>query len=94
VARYVLRMAQANDGERAGRSMPAMPERVPALTKREIEILEIIGRGFSSAETGEMLGLSVHTVIAHTRNIHRKLEVSSRSAAIFEALSRGLIRLD
>lgn len=96
VARYVLRLAQTP------LAPPSSPERTPArrgkqhipnLTQREISVLELLSKGFSSTEIADLLGISRHTVITHSRNIHRKLEVTSRSAAIFEALSLGLIKL-
>lgn len=88
VARYVLRLVQ-------GQAVAAPPPKgpMPTLTQRELEVLELLGKGFSSSEIAELLKVSRHTVITHSRSIHRKLEVSSRSAAIFEAINLGLIRL-
>jgi DNA-binding NarL/FixJ family response regulator len=101
VARYVLRLVQV---PAAGAAAPARtpapepaPQRpkdaAPSLTEREVSVLELLAKGFSSTEIAELLGISRHTVITHSRNIHRKLEVSSRSAAIFEAVNLGLIKL-
>jgi DNA-binding NarL/FixJ family response regulator len=91
VARSVLKLVQ--------NELPRVPERrqtrddLPKLTPREVEVLELLAKGFSPAEISEFLEVSSHTVIAHTRNIHRKLEVSTRAAAIFEAVSLGIIKL-
>jgi DNA-binding NarL/FixJ family response regulator len=91
VARHVLRQLQSA-GAQVESAVPAAAD-VPRLTRRELEILELLARGFRSAELADMLGISAHTVVTHTRSIHRKLEVSSRSEAIYEAVHLGLIRL-
>ncbi len=63
------------------------------LTARELEILTHIAKGFSVAEVGELLGISARTVTTHVQHIYRKLEVKSRSEAVFEAVNLGLIDL-
>ncbi|MEZ5657284.1 MAG: LuxR C-terminal-related transcriptional regulator [Burkholderiaceae bacterium] len=40
------------------------------------------------------LGISVHTVTTHIKNIYRKLAVRSRGVAVFEAMQLGLIRVE
>ena len=60
------------------------------LTPRESEILNAIARGFSYAETAGLLGISVQTVHSHLKNVYRKLEVHSKTEAVFEAQRRRL----
>jgi len=62
------------------------------LTPREGEILNAISRGFSYAETAQMLGVSVGTVHSFLKRIYRKLAVHSKTEAVFEANRLGLIR--
>jgi DNA-binding NarL/FixJ family response regulator len=62
------------------------------LTAREGEILNAISRGFSYAETAQMLGISVGTVHTFLKRIYRKLAVHSKTEAVFEANRLGLIR--
>jgi DNA-binding NarL/FixJ family response regulator len=62
------------------------------LTAREGEILNAISRGFSYAETAQMLGVSVGTVHSFLKRIYRKLAVHSKTEAVFEANRLGLIR--
>lgn len=73
----------------------AAPEPAPAepvhLSSREIEILQLVSRGLSNREIAETTSLSRLTIESHTRNIYRKLAVSSRTAAVFEAQARGLL---
>lgn len=61
-----------------------------ALTARETEILRTIARGFSYAETGDLLGVSTQTVHAHLKRVYRKLAVHSKTEAVFEAEQRKL----
>lgn len=67
-----------------------MPMAAP-LSEREIEVLNLLARGFSNAECADILTISTHTIGTHVKNIYRKLEVNSRAEALFEASSQGLI---
>ena len=49
-----------------------------ALSKRELEVVDLIARGYSNAEIANVLVISVHTVNDHTKKIYRKLNVHSR----------------
>ncbi len=51
------------------------------LTKRELEVLDLIGCGFSNAEIAKALFISEHTVNDYTKKIYKKLDVHSRHAA-------------
>ncbi|MDD9941840.1 MAG: response regulator transcription factor [Myxococcales bacterium] len=64
----------------------------PKLTPRERETLQFVAKGFSVAEVASLLQISRHTVTTHVRSIYRKLEVHSRSAAIYEAMSLGILQ--
>ena len=48
------------------------------LSKREMEVADLIARGYSNAEIASVLFISVHTVNDHTKKIYRKLNVHSR----------------
>jgi DNA-binding NarL/FixJ family response regulator len=61
------------------------------LTPREREILEMIAKGFSYAETSEICSISAATVHSHLKSIYRKLEVHSKTEAVYEARRRSLI---
>lgn len=62
-----------------------------ALTEREREILSLVARGYSNREIAELMALSRFTVEDYTKRIYRKLAVNSRTAAVFEAQSLGLL---
>jgi len=63
------------------------------LTQRETEILEFLAKGFSYAEASEHLNCKVSTLQWHIKNIYRKMNVSSKSEAIYEALCMNIITL-
>ena len=61
------------------------------LTVRERDILAKLARGYTYAETAELLGISPSTVQSHVKNIYSKLAVHSKTEAIHEARQLGLL---
>ena len=61
------------------------------LTRREEEILELLGKGLGNRELGQVLGVSEDTIKTHLKSLFRKLEVSDRAEAVREGLRRGFI---
>lgn len=70
---------------------PPSASALPVLTARELEVLRWAMDGKSAWATGELLGMSEHTVNFHFRNIHRKLGVASKHQAVLRALSLNLL---
>ncbi len=64
---------------------------IDSLTSRELEVLELLGQGITSGEAASQLTVSVHTVRNHTREIRRKLAVTTQLAAVIKAIRLGLI---
>lgn len=64
------------------------------LTLREDEILKILCEGRSNKEIGRALDISENTVKFHLKQIYRKLEVETRSAAVSAAQKRMRISLE
>lgn len=62
-----------------------------ALTARQTKILTLLRQGFSAQEVAEKLGITYYTVTTHIKNIYNKLQVNSRSEAIYQAIQQGLI---
>jgi DNA-binding CsgD family transcriptional regulator len=52
------------------------------LTARELDVLERVGRGLSSAEAARELFVTPATVSKHLENVYRKLGVHNRTAAL------------
>ncbi|MEU8272839.1 response regulator [Microbispora bryophytorum] len=68
--------------------------RAPAsetLSRRETEVLALVGRGLTNAEIGRALFISETTVKTHLLRVFTKLGVSDRTAAVTTALARGLL---
>jgi len=61
------------------------------LTPRELDVVRLMVQGKSNKEIATDLNLSETTVKTHVANILMKLNVSSRSQAILEALKRGIV---
>jgi DNA-binding NarL/FixJ family response regulator len=56
------------------------------LSDRQLEVFEMVGRGFDSHEIAEKLGLSAKTVDAHKANIRQKLGLNSARELLMEAV--------
>lgn len=63
-----------------------------ALSKRELEVLSLIGRGLSNAEAGRELFVAEGTIKKHLFNIYGKLGVKTRTRAIARARELKLIQ--
>jgi ATP/maltotriose-dependent transcriptional regulator MalT len=61
------------------------------LTRREKEILRLMGRGLTNPEIAEELVISPHTVRTHATHIYDKLAVSNRARAVRKARQLGII---
>jgi two-component system NarL family response regulator len=65
----------------------------PALTAREVSVLELVAKGLSNKEIGGALTLAEDTVKNHLKHIYAKLDVSDRTEAVLVAVQRGIIVL-
>lgn len=90
IARQVL-MRFRPDGRAAEAAEPEGSKGVPSLSDREKETLQLITRGFSFEEIAELMGVSRNTVLTFVRRIYAKLEVRSKTEAVFEARAHGLV---
>jgi len=62
-----------------------------SLTKREIQILELLVEGLNNQTIAKKLFISIETVRNHIRHIYQKLQVHSKSQAVVKALREGLV---
>jgi two-component system response regulator DegU len=76
--------------------MPAMLDRrkEERLTYREVEVLQLIGRGMSNQEIAQQLYLSEKTVKNHLTNIFRKISVVDRTQAVLYAIKHKIVVLE
>ncbi|MGY0019608.1 response regulator [Streptomyces sp. cg35] len=63
-----------------------------ALSRRELEVLQLVRDGLSNAEIARELFLSQATVKSHLVHIYAKLGVDSRTSAVARATRSGLLR--
>jgi DNA-binding NarL/FixJ family response regulator len=63
----------------------------PELTRREQEVLDMLGQGLSNAAIAERLTVSVHTVRNHIANLSAKLGAHSKLEVLSIAIRRGLL---
>jgi DNA-binding CsgD family transcriptional regulator len=59
-----------------------LPPHMDKLSKREMEVLILLGKGFSDKEIAENLFVSVTTVRTHNRKIFEKLQIKNRTEAL------------
>lgn len=62
------------------------------LTKREIELLQLLVNGNTDRQIGQALGIAERTVRHYLRNIYSKLGVNSRVEAAVCAVNMGLVQ--
>jgi DNA-binding NarL/FixJ family response regulator len=60
---------------------------VERLSNRELQVLNLVGRGVSSRDIATELGLSVKTVESHRQSIKRKLNLSTNSQLLQYAIN-------
>lgn len=64
------------------------------LTKREIEIVQLVAQGCRNREVAEKLGIKVKTVETHRANIMNKLALRNIAHLIRYAIQKGLITIE
>jgi two-component system response regulator DegU len=63
------------------------------VSKREIEVLQLIADGCSTPEVAEQLFISQKTVKNHLASIYAKLDARDRTQAVLQAVRMGIVRL-
>lgn len=87
-ASYLKKILTGNKKRDNGPNRSAPPE---SLSGREVEVLDLIAAGLTNQEIADRLFISLNTVRTHTKNIHLKLDVHSRTQAVARAKERKLI---
>ena len=65
--------------------------KMPELSRREVEVLDLVAKGLRNKEIADLLGFSEDGAKQHLRRIYGKLGVTARAEAIAEALRRGIL---
>jgi DNA-binding NarL/FixJ family response regulator len=82
IARRLLRRLTANR---------STEEPHPDLSPQENTVLSMSAKGYSYDEIAQLLKLSRHTVETYVKRIYKKLQVHSKTQAVYEARRRGLV---
>jgi DNA-binding NarL/FixJ family response regulator len=61
------------------------------LTRRELAVLQLLGRGVDTRGIADTLGISVHTVRTHLQNLYAKLGCHRRLEVVRIAARHGLL---
>lgn len=91
-----IRKVHAGGSHVSDRAAAQLAERAmkgPALSAREIEVLQLIASGKSNKEIAALLFISEGTVKTHVLSIHEKLGVSGRTESVVMAIKRGILRI-
>ncbi len=90
----VLHPSHANEGLPAVSAPPrAVDELAESLTRREVEVLQMLAAGLSNKEIAARLGISDHTAKFHVASILGKLGAATRTEAVSLGIRRGLVLL-
>jgi LuxR family transcriptional regulator, maltose regulon positive regulatory protein len=95
MADYVTRLQAAFEVEeqKSADKLPRPPAQssIEPLSRRELEVLQLVAQGLSNREISERLFLALITVKGHNRYIFRKLQVRRRTEAVARARELGLL---
>ena len=69
---------------------PNGPE-LPALSKRELEVLALLASGMTNKEMARTINLSPETIKDHLMNLYRKLDAQDRLSALDKARALGMV---
>jgi two-component system response regulator NreC len=65
----------------------------PHLTRREIEVLQLIAQGYTNRRIAEALFLSIRTVNTHRTNLMQKLDIHDTASLVRHAIETGVLKL-
>lgn len=71
--------------------LPLVSADQAVLSSRELEVLQLITKGFTADEIAGLIQVSTYTVQTYVRRIYSKLKVKSKAEAIYEARHHGLL---
>jgi len=80
------------NGEINGKGKDAVT--LDILSKRERQVLELVGEGLNNHDIGKQLELSPKTIARHRERIMKKLNIHSRTELVKFAIRTGLISLE
>ncbi len=73
---------------------PVRPAPAEKLSAKGMEVLSLAAKGMSNKEIGAQLGVTEATVKSYFVDVFQKLNVRSRTEAVFVSLKSGILTLD
>ena len=61
------------------------------LTKRQLEVMNLVKHGYANKQISRELGISIWTVKRHLHDIIRRTRANDRAHAVYICLKRGII---
>jgi len=97
ISRIIVEGFMKRDEE--GKAHPAADEKRDQnggqqLTKRELEVLAYIAKGFTNRQIADALFLSFRTVNTHRANLMQKLNIHDTAGLVRHAISLGLVKTE
>ena len=86
------RAAKVLLSELRGDAPDQKPQDGPALSKRELEVLQLLVHGHTYADVAQALGIAEGTVQTYVKRIYEKMDVSTKAEAALLAVARGLVK--
>jgi ATP/maltotriose-dependent transcriptional regulator MalT len=86
---YLTKMTRAHSPTSSESTLPVAPDET--LTRKELQIVDLLAQGFSNDAMAEKLFVSESTVRTHLRSINTKLRASNRVHALAIARQRHLV---
>jgi len=71
---------------------PAILTDQELLSARELDVLKLIARGYTNQQISDELFISMNTTKTHLKNIFAKLDVKSRTQALFQAKQLKILK--
>ena len=87
----VLRTAVENLIQNGWETLAERTAEVAHLTKREVDVMKLLGNGDSNKMIAETLGITLDTAKKHARNVIGKLQARSRTHAAIIAAQAGIV---
>ena len=84
---YVSEALARTLGRTRGEGPESGADPIERLSNRELQVLSLIGRGQSSREAAQGLGLSVKTVETHRQSLKRKLHLATNAQLLQYAIN-------
>jgi NarL family two-component system response regulator LiaR len=88
IARKVIQRAIAGTAKKSEDKLDVK------LSEREIEVLKLAAKGMTNKDIADNLCISIRTVQGHINSIFHKLNVGSRTEAVFQGVKKGLLSFE